>query len=751
MSTVTLTRGHVMIDGNPVLIIAAEFHYFRTPKSAWRVRLELLKSSGFNTIATYIPWLWHEPEPGDFDLTGKTHPQKDLAGFLDLVAEVGLMIIARPGPYIMAETINEGIPPWVFDRYPDVAVLDQRGQRHNVYSYNHPQVMPLIAQWYKAVFSVLSPRQWGSQGNIILVQLDNEMGMIAWVRNAIDVNEPTLERFSAWLKVDNPLLRDHSPQILKKALCEPKEVSDTLILRAYQRFYREDLKMYTLGLWDMAKANGMLVPPVINIHGFGDMGRSFPIGISQLVEVMGIEGMMSATDVYPLRLDEGNFHQIQLVNAMTSALHNSQQPLFSIEFQAGGNGDFSGSQSSMTDLHTRLSLFNGMKAFNHYLFMDGENDPQLSPNKRHDWGHPIRKDGTLRSHFHRYPKLNATLHTLGPTLIEGKTIPKTSIGFLIDDYLTEVHTPLTQREDAEIKHQRNDIQFDLMARFLSLENIPFDAVELARQDFSPLTHPSLWVMMDHRMPKGVQDKLVRYVTEGGKLVLIGRFPQRDEREEPCTGLAHALGIHRVKPFEPFSSVLIHGMGYTDIPASFVEAVEGENLQAFAKTSEGLTVGFERTLGQGKAVVLCAAMSTHTLDDLDAVRNLASRIDCEPALTARPWISIRALESPNGHLVMLNNYQDDPWVGQLFKGKGVLFGGKTIRVEARSGVILPLNWRLDDHYVVEWSTAEVREIVRLPRSIKVRWASEGYVKIRTVSAHKSSTALHAIDKALTTTL
>jgi beta-galactosidase len=61
MSNVTLTNRQVMIDGEPVLIIAAEFHYFRTPKSAWRERLVLLKNSGFNTIATYIPWLWHEP------------------------------------------------------------------------------------------------------------------------------------------------------------------------------------------------------------------------------------------------------------------------------------------------------------------------------------------------------------------------------------------------------------------------------------------------------------------------------------------------------------------------------------------------------------------------------------------------------------------------------------------------------------------------------------------------------------------
>ena len=751
MSNVTLTDHQVMIDGKPVVIIAAEFHYFRTPKPAWRERLVLLKNSGFNTIATYIPWLWHEPIQGQFDLIGSTHPQKDLAGFLDLVAELGLMIIARPGPYIMAETINEGIPPWVFDRYPSVAVLDQRGQRHNVYSYNHPLVMPLIKAWYDAVFAVLSPRQWGQHGTIILVQLDNEMGMIAWVRNAIDVNEPTLSRFAAWVKHSTDTALPSSPDALKNALCDPHTLNDTAVLRAYQRFYRADLKTYTQQLWSMAKAVGLQVPPVINIHGFGDMGRSFPIGLSQLVEVMGINGMMSATDVYPLRLDEGNFHQIQLINAMTSALQNPQQPLFSIEFQAGGNGDFSGAQSSLTDLHTRLSLFNGMKAFNHYLFMDGENHPQLSPQKRHDWGHPIRNDGTVRAHFHRYPKLNATLKAYGPLVSHGQVTPMTTIGFLIDDYLTEVHTPLTQRQDAEIKHQRNDIQFDLMARFLSLENLPFDALELSRQPFSPVSHPTLWVMMDHRMAKAVQEKLVHYVQAGGKLVVIGRFPQTDDQNQSCTVLANALGVRHVTANEPFSTVLINGMGYSDIPASFVETVEGDSLQPFCTTADGRTVGFECTVGHGKAVVLCAAIGTHTLDDLDAVRDLARRIGLSPTLTPQPWISVRSLSSSEGQLVMLNNYQDDPWVGQLHLHDRPLFGGKTIHVAARSGVILPLNWRLDDQHVIEWSTAEIREVVRTSQTITLRWATEGCVKIRTGHPSKPTTRLRSIGKTLTITL
>ena len=34
------------------------------------------------------------------------------------------------------------------------------------------------------------------------------------------------------------------------------------------------------------RSNGLEVLPVINIHGFANGGKTFPIGISQLIEVM---------------------------------------------------------------------------------------------------------------------------------------------------------------------------------------------------------------------------------------------------------------------------------------------------------------------------------------------------------------------------------------------------------------------------------------------------------------------------------
>jgi beta-galactosidase GanA len=102
--------GQFWLDGKPQFIQAGELHYFRIPRDQWRHRLDLLIGAGFNTLAVYIPWLWHQLVEDESDFDGRSHPLRDLAGFLDLAADMGLLIIARPGPYIMAETINEFRP-----------------------------------------------------------------------------------------------------------------------------------------------------------------------------------------------------------------------------------------------------------------------------------------------------------------------------------------------------------------------------------------------------------------------------------------------------------------------------------------------------------------------------------------------------------------------------------------------------------------------------------------------------------------
>lgn len=715
MNKFYIKNGHFWLNDQPQLIQAGEFHYYRTPKDQWPHRLNLLKAAGFNALATYIPWLWHQVEQGVTDLDGHSHSMRDLAGFLDLAAELGFFIIARPGPYIMAETINEGIPPWVFRLYPQCAYISQDGVTQNIASYLHPDFLLCVKQWYAEVFKILTPRQITHGGRIIMIQLDNEMGMLQWVRNIMDLNLDTLNRFADYLRTTQTGHFSHLSQhdelvtVIREALSRPQPSSTAWVVEAYRRFYRHYLREYTTFLWKEAMANGMNVLPVINIHGFGNGGKTFPIGLSQLIEAMRIHGMVSATDVYPIFIGEGNFHQLLLVNEMTKALHNKEQALFSIEFQAGGNNDFSGSQASMYELHTRLCLSSGMKAINHYLFCDGENDPILSPTKRHDWGHPVRKDGTVRKHYHRYGRVSQVLKTYGPDLIYAQPEPVTTVGFHLDMYMTEVQNAATREAANIITHQRDVILFDFIARGLALTHRAFKVAELSLTNLDGSLESGLWVMMDQECDAATQQKLVNYAAQGGHLTLVGRMCIRDFTHSSCTILKDALGVTELETDTPFTATRINAFEHHDIPASFVESYKGEFDDVFATRTDGQVVGFVRQLGRGQVMMLGAALAANTLDDLNILQQMALKMGCPAPFTLDDWVDVRLSRGKHGSFLFVNNYQDDPVQTTIqYQGRD-LFGGHVIALPARSGAILPLDWNINEHITVNFLTAEITDI------------------------------------------
>jgi beta-galactosidase len=748
LKTFSARDGQFWLDDQPQLIQAGEFHYFRTPADQWAQRLGLLQGAGFNTVATYIPWLWHQVDEDSTDLDGHTHPLRNLAGFLDLAAEMGFLIIPRPGPYIMAETINEGIPPWVFSHYPQVAFISQDERVQNLASYLHPDFLACVRKWYEAVFAVLVPRQVTRGGQIIMWQLDNEMGMAQWVRNIFDVNPDTIARFATYLRHtygDELAARYPTgdlPAFLREEIVHPALPHAANIVADYRHFYREYLREYAGFLWAEAKSLGMEVPPVTNIHGFsnGKGGRTFPIGLSQLIKVIEMPGMISATDVYPLHIDEGNFHQLLLVNETTRALQNKEQALFSIEFQSGGNNDFSGQQTSLYDLHSRLCISVGMRAINHYSFCAGENDPILSPIRRHDWGPPVRNDGTVRRHYPRYRQLCQVLSAYGDDLIMSQPKTVATVGFLLDHFMTEVDNAFTQGATRIIAHQRECILFDQIARGLALTHRPFNAVELVRAGLSVSQISHLWVMIDKQCPAAVQQKLVDYVRQGGKLILIGRMCVEDFAGRQCTILQEALGIEAIESDgRPFAEKTIGVLGYPYVPARFLESYQGTFDRIFATRPNGETVGFTTRLGDGEVMMFGAALPANTLDDLDVFHRMASLIGCQPLFEVADWVDVRASRGANGSFLFVNNYQDDPVATTIRLGDEMLFGENPVSLPARRGLILPLEWQLDDGVLVHYTTGEVTDVCEEERTITLQLEPADFTAELTLTSYHCAEA------------
>ncbi|XP_055473124.1 beta-galactosidase-1-like protein isoform X2 [Psammomys obesus] len=104
-----------LLNGVPFRYISGSLHYFRVPPVLWADRLLKMKLSGLNAVQFYVPWNYHEAEPGVYNFNGS----RDLIAFLNEAAKVNLLVILRPGPYICAEWEMGGLPSWLL-RKPNI-------------------------------------------------------------------------------------------------------------------------------------------------------------------------------------------------------------------------------------------------------------------------------------------------------------------------------------------------------------------------------------------------------------------------------------------------------------------------------------------------------------------------------------------------------------------------------------------------------------------------------------------------------
>lgn len=183
------------INGEEVFLFGGEVHYFRLPIADWEDRILKVKEAGGNLVSTYIPWIIHEDIQGGIDITGKRKAENDLGHFLKLIKKHNMYCIVRPGPYIMSELKNEGLPHWIYDTYEDIIAKDRFGNKHpskSVYLL-HEGYLSMVDKWYCELGKVISPYMVDNGGPVIMAQLDNEIGMMHWCSGTADYSFENIE------------------------------------------------------------------------------------------------------------------------------------------------------------------------------------------------------------------------------------------------------------------------------------------------------------------------------------------------------------------------------------------------------------------------------------------------------------------------------------------------------------------------------------------------------------------------------
>ena len=94
MQPLSFDRLSYLHKGKRIFLISGEIHYFRVSRADWRKRLELFKESGGNCVATYVPWLLHEPREGEYDFSSS---QLEVDTFLELCNELELWALDTLG------------------------------------------------------------------------------------------------------------------------------------------------------------------------------------------------------------------------------------------------------------------------------------------------------------------------------------------------------------------------------------------------------------------------------------------------------------------------------------------------------------------------------------------------------------------------------------------------------------------------------------------------------------------------------
>jgi len=592
---ITIENGLLAGNGERIPLISGEFHYWRVFRENWPVIVERIKEMGLEVVATYIPWNYHELAPGEYDFTGRTSPQRDLVGFLDLLKDAGIKVIIRPGPYIYAEWLHGGPPA--------------RAVKHDRMS---PEFLAMARDYILAVCKVLAPRQITRGGNIILCQSDNEpyppiesfgsqIGCFKnpgifkeWLRRKYDGNLAALNRRwrTGLSSFDDACFYFHEAYVNT----DLPMAGRLLPARESHNRYADCFEFIGWYAAEIVRAiGGYLREGGIEVPLFGNSWSPLYADFGRFCEVADLAG----SDIYPGPFMEGAFptrdnweYNLDIVKMSEADVTGGN--VWSAEFQSGLYPIQQGYLDPRHFKFVPLALMaRGLKGWNWYMLVNRDN-----------WSHcPINEWGRTNEYFPVHQAAVATARRVAPWERE----------------------PLYDVALCVYKPHRVIAPGNFSECFRALEEADLSYAYYNPRTVNPPRARVVLYAGDDWIDAEAARKLRAHVENGGTLIAFSRFPAEDESGESLAAVLPFIKPEGARPVNLPVKVdlgahavrlLKGGHAGRKVNFAYFRAVEGQPLTVTLSTAskealvdigatdaESFICGYVRPLGKGRLVYL----------------------------------------------------------------------------------------------------------------------------------------------------
>lgn len=628
MERVTFSAEGFRFGDRDAFFVSGEFHYFRVPKEDWRSRMRAFREAGGNTIATYVPWLIHEPQEGTilFDDV----PYRDLTAFLQIAKEEGLQVVLRPGPYSYSELINSGMPPWLVDTYDQLMAKNIQGQtfHYDTISYLHPLLLEKVRPFFRAFADVVRPFMAENGGPVCMLQVDNEMGGVHIWRGSLDYNRETMGigvpggRYPRFLEKKFGTVAalnefygttfDSFASVLPVAATDRNDVFSCRRSKDYYDFYCGTLAEFAALLKAWMLEDGLSGPFCHNAANPG-MNSMF----LETVEAMGDGFLLGSDHYYTLNHSwaQNNPTPRYAIRVFCSneLLRLMGMPPTVLEMPGGSPSDTPPilPQDLLACYQSNLAM--GMKGMNIYVYTGGPNVQGTGATcDIYDYNALIRADGSKNATFRVLEEFGTFLAANG-WMQKAALASSVQVGF----------------EWAATRAQGQDYGKQAMPLFASWEFMQhgilyglFCSSHLPQ--LQPLDRPldlskPLLIPTASAMSQDAQENIIRFVEAGGHAILIGAMPETDLDYRPCEALKAFCGNPETVKLKP-RDLVIH------VPAMAttvynMEAVAGiASVPAGAEpivyeTKEQVCMGYRLRKGSGSITWLSMKFMTRTFEQV----------------------------------------------------------------------------------------------------------------------------------------